>query len=44
LPGWHARGEINVARLDNSVTSVNEADFFADLNASVHGPFVPLKN
>jgi prepilin-type N-terminal cleavage/methylation domain-containing protein len=44
LPGWHARGQINVARLDNSVTSVAEQDCFADLNAPVHGPFVPLKN
>ena len=44
LPGWHARGMINVARLDNSVTTVPEDEFFNDLNASIVGGFVPLKN
>jgi type II secretory pathway pseudopilin PulG len=44
LPGWHRRGMINVARLDNSVSTIAEDDFFNDLNASITGNFVPLKN
>lgn len=44
LPGWHARGTINVARLDNSVTTISEAEFFSDLNATLTGAFVPMKN
>jgi len=44
LPGWHARGLINVGRLDNSVTTVSEAEFFSDLNTNLTGAFVPMKN
>ncbi|CAN5550029.1 hypothetical protein BH09PLA1_BH09PLA1_35820 [soil metagenome] len=44
LPGWHARGKINVARIDNSVTSVDEEECFSDLNSSLTGPLVPIKN
>lgn len=44
LPGWHARGLINVARLDNSVTTIREAEFFDDIDASLTGAFVPMKN
>ena len=44
LPGWHARGKINVARLDNSVSIIAEEEFFADLNEPAVGGFVPLKN
>jgi prepilin-type N-terminal cleavage/methylation domain-containing protein len=44
LPGWHARGMINVARLDNSVTTIPEDEFFTDLNTPVVGGMAPIKN
>jgi prepilin-type N-terminal cleavage/methylation domain-containing protein len=44
LPGWHARGTINVSRLDNSVTTISEAEFFSDIDMAITGPFVPIKN
>jgi prepilin-type N-terminal cleavage/methylation domain-containing protein len=44
LPGWHTRGRINVARLDNSVSMIPEEEFFSDLNLPAIGGFVPLKN
>jgi type II secretory pathway pseudopilin PulG len=31
LPGWHAKGKINVVRVDNSVQTVDEQQCFQDL-------------
>ena len=38
LPSWHAKRRINVAYWDGSVTSVDQGEFFAELERPVTGP------
>jgi hypothetical protein len=40
LPGWHARGRINVVRLDGSAESMDQEECFADLAKPIAGRVV----